>query len=274
MLPRVLLGIDELRLLERIKAGIGTNNFILESAVSIKELWDFLERASTDLLVVTPDLLTKPVAEKIRQIRELPDAPSIIILSRTDDPKLRAEYLAVGCDAVLHSDLPPSSYLDVFYTIIEKRCTLVQQNLELERRFSEPQLGDFVSQSEAMQAFMDVVKRVAKTDTALLILGETGVGKERLARAVHHESRRKGGPFVAVNCGALPETLLESELFGHEKGSFTGATRQRRGCFESAHQGTIFLDEIGELPFHLQVKLLRVIQEREIQRVGVKRQLK
>jgi DNA-binding NtrC family response regulator len=119
-----------------------------------------------------------------------------------------------------------------------------------------------------MRAFMNVVQRVVESDVSLLILGETGVGKERLARAIHAEGPRYAGPFIAVNCGALPESLLESELFGHEKGSFTGATRSRRGCFEMAHKGTVFLDEIGEIESHLQVKLLRVLQDREVQRVG------
>jgi transcriptional regulator with GAF, ATPase, and Fis domain len=122
-----------------------------------------------------------------------------------------------------------------------------------------------------MQAFMDTVHRVVHSTTSLLILGETGTGKERLARAIHAGSPRGGGPFVPVNCGALPESLMESELFGHEEGAFTGATRARKGAFELAHRGTMFLDEIGDMPLHLQVKLLRVLQDREVQRVGGER---
>jgi two-component system response regulator AtoC len=122
-----------------------------------------------------------------------------------------------------------------------------------------------------MQHFLRVARRVVRSDSPLLILGETGVGKERLARSIHSESRRSAGPFITVNCGALPETLLESELFGHEEGAFTGATRARRGYFELAHHGTIFLDEIGEMPLHLQVKLLRVLEDRNIRRVGSER---
>ena len=119
-----------------------------------------------------------------------------------------------------------------------------------------------------MQKFVKIIPRVAKSNSSVLILGETGVGKERLAHVLHAESPRSKGPFIAIHCGALPESLLESELFGHEQGAFTGATKSRRGCFELAHQGTIFLDEIGEMPLHLQSKLLRVLESHEIRRVG------
>ncbi len=131
-----------------------------------------------------------------------------------------------------------------------------------------PRLGDFDSSNAKMGAFLRIVKRVVEPDSSLLILGETGVGKERLARAIHAESPRADKPFLPVILSAFPETLLDAELFGHEKGAFTGAERMRRGCFEVANGGTIFLDEIGELPVHLQVKLLRVLQERTIQRLG------
>ena len=107
---------------------------------------------------------------------------------------------------------------------------------------------DIVSASPAMAEVVAVARRVASADSSLLVLGETGVGKERLARSIHYESARAAGPFVPVNCGAIPEGLLESELFGHEQGAFTGAVRARRGHFEVAHRGTLFLDEIGELP--------------------------
>jgi sigma-54 dependent transcriptional regulator, flagellar regulatory protein len=122
--------------------------------------------------------------------------------------------------------------------------------------------------SPAMEAVRALVRRVAPGDTSVLITGPSGSGKERVARAVHSESRRAHGPFVAINCGAIPRDLLESELFGHEKGSFTGAHAQRHGRFEEAHKGTLFLDEIGDMPPDMQVKLLRVLEERRIERVG------
>ena len=125
--------------------------------------------------------------------------------------------------------------------------------------------------SPAMVRIMDMARRVAQVDSTVLITGESGVGKERLARFIHTESARAGGPFVAINCGAVPENLLESELFGHMRGSFTGATQDRIGLFESANGGTLLLDEIGDVPPSMQVKLLRALQERQIRRVGENR---
>ena len=119
-----------------------------------------------------------------------------------------------------------------------------------------------------MHDVFELISHVAQTISTVLIFGETGTGKELVARAVHEASPRRGNPFVAVNCAALPESLLESELFGHEKGAFTSAVGQRKGRFELAHGGTIFLDEIGEIPLSMQAKLLRVLQERRFERVG------
>ena len=135
-------------------------------------------------------------------------------------------------------------------------------------------LSSMVGQSEQMRSVFGAVRKVAGTDTTVLIQGESGTGKELIARAIHDHSPRRDGPFVTVNCAALAETLLESELFGHEKGAFTGAIKRKLGRFELADRGTIFLDEIGEISSSVQTKLLRVLQEREIQRVGGEETLK
>jgi two-component system NtrC family response regulator len=147
------------------------------------------------------------------------------------------------------------------------------QNLERERRdlFEKDRFDAFegmIGSSPQMQAVFTTISKVSNTDAPVLISGESGTGKELVARAIHRRSSRNSGPFIAINCGAIPENLLESELFGHEKGAFTGAHAQRQGRVEMAQGGTLFLDEIGELSAALQVKLLRFLQEREIERVG------
>jgi len=146
---------------------------------------------------------------------------------------------------------------------------------QLEKEYNEMQklvrtdaFEGVLGESTAMRTIFDSIRKVATTDAPVLILGESGTGKEMAAKAIHQRSNRKDGPFIAINCGAIPETLLESELFGHEKGAFTGAHVQRKGRIESANAGTLFLDEIGEIPLALQVKLLRFLQEQTIERVG------
>src|SRR5581483_1864789 len=137
-----------------------------------------------------------------------------------------------------------------------------------ERLHERYSFHNILSKSPKMHAVFELIGRVADTSTTVLIEGETGTGKEVVAHAIHEASPARTGPFVAVNCAALPETLLESELFGHEKGSFTSAVGQRKGRFELAHGGTIFLDEVGDVPATMQSKLLRVLQERRFERVG------
>ncbi|MEK7705364.1 MAG: sigma 54-interacting transcriptional regulator [Myxococcota bacterium] len=158
---------------------------------------------------------------------------------------------------------------DVAETLKEAERQLRQHRRALVRvaRDVDEPLG-IIARSAAMRQVLDLSRRVAKVDSTVLITGESGVGKERIARFLHEESTRAAGPFVAVNCGAITETLLESELFGHARGAFTGATQDRPGLFEAANRGTLLLDEVGEVSPGMQVKLLRTLQEREIRRVG------
>jgi len=145
---------------------------------------------------------------------------------------------------------------------------LQEENSSLRRKLGEIEFEDIVAKSQKMLDVIDMAKRVAQVNSTVLIRGESGTGKELIARAIHRASPRCDGPFIPVNCGAMPDTLLESELFGHEKGAFTGAIARKLGRFELADKGTIFLDEIGDMPPALQVKLLRVLQDRRFERVG------
>jgi len=161
--------------------------------------------------------------------------------------------------------------------LLLRRCIHV---VELEKEYHKLQQSqradvfeDMIGTSPQMHAVFDLIRKVAATNAPVLLLGESGTGKEMAAAAIHRSSARKDGPFVAINCNAIPENLLESELFGHEKGSFTGAHVQRKGLLETANSGTLFLDEIGELPPSIQVKLLRFLQEQRLQRVGGRQEI-
>ncbi len=152
--------------------------------------------------------------------------------------------------------------------VLELKDRLAEDNRELQQELSLITECDVVGAEKGLRGVMEMVQRVAPLQSKVLLLGETGTGKEVVANALHRLSARRDGPFVKVNCGAIPETLIDSELFGHEKGAFSGADSRKRGRFERADGGTIFLDEIGELPHQAQVRLLRVLQTREIERVG------
>jgi len=159
--------------------------------------------------------------------------------------------------------------LDMIIKRITERMYLISENKLLKEQLQEKnKIAGIVAYSEKMEKILSTAIRVAESKATVLLRGESGTGKEVLAKTIHYSSRRKDNPFVAVNCAALNENLLESELFGHEKGAFTGADRQRRGRFEVADGGTLFLDEIGDLPLSTQVKLLRVLQEEQFERVG------
>jgi two-component system response regulator HydG len=170
-----------------------------------------------------------------------------------------------------------SECLDVSLSRVTETLKAAEEKLRVHRRSLVPAAREIeeplgiVAKSSTMQRVMDLARRVAKVDAPVLITGESGVGKERIARLLHDESTRAAGPFIAVNCGAITETLLESELFGHKRGAFTGAASDRPGLFEAANHGTLLLDEIGDVSSGMQVKLLRVLQEMEIRRVGENR---
>jgi DNA-binding NtrC family response regulator len=234
------------------------------------DLWKHLASESFDLVLLRREDLPAFSAHLVSEIRALPDGPEVAVITSDEDPEERAELLTAGCVAVVSEGLGEATLVRTIEALLQRRREQTERGLD-EGGIQPFRLSDYASASAAMRQFLDAARRVVATDTTLLLLGETGVGKEWLARAVHAEGPRAAAPFVAVSCSALPETLLESELFGHTKGAFTGATRARRGYFELAHGGTIFLDEIAELPPHLQVKLLRVLEERRIQPLGSER---
>jgi transcriptional regulator with GAF, ATPase, and Fis domain len=178
------------------------------------------------------------------------------------------EYVGTGID-VTGQHQAREKLEKAFEEIKRLKDRLQDENLILREEIDQAfMVDDIVGSSPVLQSVLSSIVKVAPTDTTILILGETGTGKELIARAIHKRSRRSNQAFVSINCAAIPPTLIASELFGHEKGAFTGAVQQRRGRFELAHSGTIFLDEIGEVPVETQLALLRVLQERQFERVG------
>ncbi|MBN2293783.1 MAG: sigma-54-dependent Fis family transcriptional regulator [Pirellulales bacterium] len=268
MIVRIILATDTASSQSRFQQLIDQNDALVVASKTGENLWEAVSSENYDLLFVSLPLLGVPASETVSSLRAMPDSPDVVVLCDEEDPQQRAELLAAGCLSVLFTGLSNQMLEEAILAILERRRQTAEESLLPVDVAPQPQLSDFISASPAMETFMNVVHRVVASDATLLIMGETGVGKERLARAIHADSPRSTGPFISVNCGALSETLLESELFGHEEGAFTGASRARRGYFELAHNGTVFLDEIGEMPKHLQVKLLTVLQTREVQRVG------
>ncbi len=195
-----------------------------------------------------------------------------------DTPMVMITAFSSTEDAVKAMKLGAYDYITKPFNNDEIRLVIANalehQQLKAENQQLKEQLGqrfsfhELIGDSPVMKNLIELLKRIAPSQANVLIMGESGTGKELVAKALHFNSPRKDHPFIAINCGAIPENLLESELFGHEKGAFTGADRRKTGLFEAANGGTLFLDEIGELPMSMQVKLLRVLQEREFRRVG------
>lgn len=259
---------------DKIQAVLGaSDDFLLELLAEGEDLWEKLTRDDYDAVLASRAALPQNPRKLLSAIHKLSNQPAVVVFVKVEDPSERAMLLAAGCLAVLWTGLADSELREALHVVLRRRREAMLDRLNATRPSERYGLGDFVSESATMKRFVATAHKVVPSSTSLLVLGETGVGKERLARAIHAESKRSRNPFVAVNCGALPENLLESELFGHEAGAFTGAMSARRGYFELAHSGTLFLDEIGETPLHLQVKLLRALDERRIYRVGGERSI-
>ena len=263
--------VDDIR--KQLKWGLGRDYSVHLAADGTEALTLFRRHHP---LVVTLDLGLPPDAEGtdegfrcLREMLQIAPSTKIIVITGNDDRENALRAVQMGA----YDYYPKPVDLDELKVIISRALHL--HTIEAENRRLQSSLldraggtGGIIGQCPAMQQVFATIRKVAQSDVSVLISGESGTGKELVARAIHDMSLRKKAPFIAINCGAIPETLLESELFGHEKGSFTGAHVRVLGKVEYAHKGTLFLDEIGEIPGVLQVKLLRFLQERKIQRVG------
>jgi two-component system, NtrC family, response regulator AtoC len=238
------------------------------AAASVSEATQLLSARSFDLIITDERMPDRSGLELVKWVRErMPEMP-ILMLTAYGSIATAVEAMKLGAQEYLTKPLKSPDELRLVVNRTLRQRTLRDQSLVLQEQAEAVFPADIVAESEEMKRVLMLASQVAQQSTTVLLTGESGTGKEVLARFIHRRSPRNDGPFVAVNCAALAETLLESELFGHEKGAFTGAIQTRRGRFELAHGGTLFLDEVAETSVSLQAKLLRVLQEQQFERLG------
>jgi len=266
MAERILITEDDEDLAFVLREALIRQSYETQVCPTVAALVDALKSGSWDLILLDVKLPDMDGIEAIPKIRDVgPDTP-IIVMTAHGNRETATQAIARGAYDFFTKPLKMSEFQVVVARALERRR--LQLQVRALQAAQSSGVEDLIGRSESLRRVVDMAQRAAPVDVTVLIEGESGTGKEVLARAVHRLSARKDGPFVAVNCGAIPEGLLESELFGHERGAFTGAVRAKPGRFELAREGTIFLDEIGDMPLTMQVKILRALQEREIERVG------
>jgi two-component system NtrC family response regulator len=271
--PALLLVDDDAEIRDQMKWALASDYQLLEASDRSTAL-AHVRHAMPRLVLLDLGLPPDPDGASeglaiLREALELNPTAKVIVVTGNSD---RAKAVA-AIESGAYDFIEKPVQLEVLKIVLQRAAylsSLEQDNRTLQERAGQNEFEGLVGSSARIQDVFRVIRRVGPSEVPVLITGESGTGKELVARAIHRQSARKGEPFVAINCGAIPETLLESELFGHEKGAFTGATQQRKGRVESAQGGTLFLDEIGDIPLALQVKLLRFLQDHTIQRLGAK----
>ena len=265
---RVLVVDDEEIVRESLSGWLAKDGYTLDTAPDGPTALDKLRRERWSILLVDLKMPGMDGLQVLEIVKRLQPDVAVVIMTAYATVETAVEAMKMGAYDYLVKPFDPEE-LSLMMVKIVAQQQLVRENVLLRKVLKRDyHFRDMISKSPAMQRVFDLARSAARSQSTVLILGESGTGKELLARATHAESPRHSGPFVAVSCAALTETLLESELFGHEKGSFTGAVNRRKGKFESAHGGTLFLDEIGDISPKLQLDLLRVLEERKFFRVG------
>jgi two-component system, NtrC family, response regulator AtoC len=263
----ILIADDEPAIRDLLRDILEPEGAVVKVAKSGTEALKMIGEEEPDLAILDVRMPPPDGLAVLQQIRSQGSDLPVLIITATDSSTVTIEAMQKGAYDYIAKPFEPDEVLLVVQRAIEHR-RLTRRVHALEQQVNQDPRDIMIGRSAPMQQVYKMIGRVAAADTTVLITGESGTGKELVAQVLHRSSPRREGPFIAVNCAALPETLLESELFGHEKGAFTGAMTQRKGRFEQANKGTLFLDEIGEISQNTQKKLLRVLQERTFERVG------
>ena len=268
---RILIIEDEANMRHMLEVLLGRSGYEVKTAADGQEGLEVIEREGFHFILCDIKMPRMDGRAFLKSATDKLDNTTVIMMSAYGTVDTAIEAMKLGAYDYISK---PFKTDEVLLTLkkAEERERLKKENLQLKDQIQRIEksynFSNIVAKSKTMQSIFDLIKKVADHKTTVLITGESGTGKELIARAIHFNGARHNGPLVSINCGGIPETLLESEFFGYKKGAFTDAWRDKIGRFEEAHNGTIFLDEIGELPFSLQIKLLRVLQEEEITPLG------
>lgn len=274
---------DEIRILviddddfgrETLSSLLRSAGYSVLSAASGEEALDFIGR--DQFQVIVSDLFLPDISglDILQSVRKVSTSTEVIVVTGYASAQTAVRAMKEGAFDYITKPINFDELRIVVTKALEKQ-QLLSENIYLRNQLRDRfEFSNIIGNSPAMKLVFERMSRIVKTDSTVLITGDSGTGKELVARALHYNGNRKERPFVAVNCSAIPETLMESELFGHVRGAFTGAIKEKAGKFEAANHGTIFLDEIGTMPLHLQTKLLRVLQEQEVERVGSNKPVK
>ncbi len=265
---------DEQRQRGILKTILQDEGYEVHTASSAEDGLELIKKLNPDVVITDLKMGGMSGMQLLEAIPEDTIKPAIIIMTAYGTISSAVEAIKKGAFDYLTKPLEKDAIVLTVKKAAE-RMRLLKENLRLQDElFGKFKIEGIVGESKNMKAVVEVVKKATPTSVTVLIQGESGTGKELIARAIHYNSPRRTGPFTAINCAAIPDNLIESELFGYEPGAFTGATHRKIGLFESSDKGTLFLDEIGDLPLLTQIKILRVLQDKEIRRVGGKDNIK
>jgi len=271
--PTILIVDDEPGARESLEV-ILEDDYQVLSAASGQEALETLQKKPIDLVLLDVNMPNMDGLTALREIKQQDEEIDVVMVSALNQARKAVDAIKLGAYDYITKPYEPEDILSTVNRVISKQK--LYKELDFLRKEVEESRGfdEIVSQNKIMQEIFQLIKKVAFTSTNILITGESGTGKELIARSIHRQGNRRNGPFVAINCAAIPSELMESEMFGHEKGAFTGAHTRTIGKFEYANGGTLFLDEVSVLRSDLQAKLLRVLQEREIERIGSNKPIK